>query len=109
MKLVIEVPWDKINNVASDIEQIENVTSVNIQEKNIITGNILDRKPNNQIELFEIILSIVLSITSEEVYSHTKKKILKYLADKKLKVKVVQKIKDKETGNAEEDVNNEIE
>lgn len=87
MNLTIEVPWDIPDLVIKEIEQIENVTEVKEISRNSVKANILERKPNNQIEIIELVIKIVVSAVAKETYEFTKKKILDHLNKKKIKVK----------------------
>ena len=87
MKLALEIPWDKIEDIIKSLEKIENIEKVIIEEKNVAEKGILDRKAKNQLELFDIVINIVLSKASEEVYQFTKTKVIKYLKKRNIKIK----------------------
>lgn len=87
MKVTIEIPWGSTDDIINEIGQIENVSEAKEIDRKDIKGNILERKPNNQIEIIEVIISIIISTATKETYEFTKKKILDHLNKKKVKIK----------------------
>lgn len=87
MKLEFQISAIDIGKILEELKSIENVEHATLEKKSAIQPNILDRKPNNQIEIIEVIVSIVITKISEEVYTFTKNEVLKYFKGKNISVK----------------------
>ncbi|MBL7818605.1 MAG: hypothetical protein JNL70_26635 [Saprospiraceae bacterium] len=83
MKIFFHVQWNKIEDIIDEIRKIEGVEEVTSIEKTPVSQSFLDRKPNYQIEIYEVIINIALSILSEEAYKIVKERISEYLKKKK--------------------------
>ncbi|UFH54786.1 hypothetical protein [Spirosoma sp. KNUC1025] len=90
MKVQFQAPWNKIEEIVDELQSLDLNTRIVISDKSPVKPSILDRKPLNQIELYEVVISALFSKVTEEAYKYTKEKIVRYLEDKKIKNKVLE-------------------
>lgn len=86
MNLYIDITVNELDSILADIRNIENVESVMLKEKTAIPSSVLDRKANNQFEIWNTVITIVLTQLTKETFEYSKKKILEYFKKRKIKV-----------------------
>lgn len=84
MEITFQAQLNEIEDIIKEIQEIDGIDSAICIEKYPVPPSIMDRNPNYQIELFEIIINIGLSIASEELFKLTKEKIKEYFKNKKI-------------------------
>lgn len=89
-KIQFQAPWDKIEEIVHNVESMTSNAKVVLSEKTPIKSSMLSRNPLNQIELYEVVLSVFFTKATEEVYKYTKDKIIKYFEEKNIKGKVIE-------------------
>jgi len=84
IEIKFRIQWDQIDSILVELQQLEGVEQVECVEKKFLENDMLSRRPNNQIELCEVVINIVLAIASEEAYKYIKDRIGDYFSGKKI-------------------------
>jgi hypothetical protein len=84
IEIKFKVQWDQIDSILVELQQLEGVEKVECIEKKFLENDILSRRPNNQIEILEVVINIVLAIASEEAYKYVKDRIGDYFSNRKI-------------------------
>lgn len=91
MELHIQIPFNEIDTIIADIGSMENIEVAILKEKNTIPVSVLDRSSNNQFEIWDTVITIILTQATKEMFEFSKNRITEYLKKRKIKIKKINK------------------
>ena len=86
-KIEFQCPLDEVQLILKEISSVKYIDTANIKEKRMVQPGFLNRKPQNQIEIVELIVEIIISIGATEAYQMAKEQIKELLREKKIEIK----------------------
>lgn len=89
MELHIQIPFNEIDAIIADIGSMENIEVAILKEKNTVPVSVLDRGSNNQFEIWDTIITIILTQATKEMFELSKNRITEYLKKRKIKIKKI--------------------
>lgn len=95
LEITIHCEFDKVNEIKLRLHSLPEIRSYKIVENNPIVPNILNKGTKGQIDLVEIVISLILSEIGGQSYKYLKQKIISSLKTNRIKVKSAKKTKRK--------------
>ncbi|RFS17340.1 hypothetical protein [Emticicia sp. C21] len=93
LEIIIECEYNKIQEIKSKLESLPEVKNYRIIQNDAIIPVFLNRGTYGQIDIVEIVISLILTEIGEHAYKHLKQMIKSALKDKNVKIKSSKKKK----------------
>ena len=87
IEITIQCEFNKVKEIKSKLDSLPEIENCKIIQQDSVIPSILHKGTQGQIDLVEIVISVILSEALEQTYKYLKQKVILALKDNHTKIK----------------------